>query len=121
MMNENIEKINDGVLLLDDTQYRYTPDVGTVEGPVFCGVCRTQMTERRDVEGYRGFVSAMAKVKSRYDSFDCPHSNEDWHKQVIALREAARKTPSPTLAHILLKDTQEILGNRVCTKKGYWY
>lgn len=110
------------MLILEcDTQCRYTPDVGLVEGPVLCGVCRTQMTERRDVEGYRGFVSAMANVKSRYDSFDCPHCNEDWHKQVIALREAASKTPSPTLAHILLKDTQEILQNRVCTKKGSWY
>lgn len=103
--------------LLDDTQERYTPDCGTVEGPVYCGVCHAKMSEERDHIGPRGFVQAMAQSTSVYDVFQCPNTGLDWHDQVIALRNAAKDTPSTKIETLLREEAFEILSNRQATKK----
>lgn len=99
------------------TQDRYTPDEGQVsEGAkVFCGVCKTQMSERRGCEGPRSSVEAMAKFKSRYDHFYCPHSNDDWHKQVIALRQQYDRTVSKVIRSLLLGEIELIMQSRTAT------
>lgn len=106
--------------LEDNTQFRYTPDPGEVpQGEsVFCGVCGDKMTEKRDVMGARGYAQAMAGGKSAHDSFRCPNYSEDWHKQVVALREAAKETPSVRLGEIMLAEVDLIIGRREATKKS---
>ncbi len=101
---------------LGDTQYHYTPDPGTVEGPVQCGVCGTEMTVHRNCYGPTSSIMAMAGSKRYYDSFSCPLSEEAWHKQVIRLREAKYKTPSATIADILEKEIQQVLDTRTPTR-----
>jgi hypothetical protein len=105
----------DAVYLEQDTQFRYTPDAGTVRGPCHCGVCRTQMSEKRAVNGPRGFAEAMGRHSSTHDVFECPHGSELWHQQVVALRTAADKTPSGKLAEMFRTEAIEIVGSREAT------
>ncbi len=106
--------------LLDDTQSRFTPDVGTVEGPVVCGVCGREMICERNCHGPRGFVMAMSGSKSDYDSFQCSHMNEKWHVQVVKLRELANDTPSGKLAKMFREEAMEVLESKKATKEGCW-
>ncbi len=106
---------NDNVL--GDTQDRYTPDPGKIEGPVRCGVCKTEMSVRRNVNGPRGFVQAMSSGKSLHDVFSCPHSDEEWHRQVVALRREATKTASKRHGDALQQEAEDILDYRQSTKK----
>lgn len=98
-----------------DEQFHYTPDPGEVEGPVFCGVCKAQMDEMRNVEGPRSFVMAMSGRKSLHDTFLCPHSKDKWHKQVVALRAKARKSISRNLRDLLLSEAAEVLESKTPT------
>jgi uncharacterized Zn finger protein (UPF0148 family) len=110
---------------LDDTQESYTPDAGEETGPVFCGVCGDEMTlTAKNSRGPRGWAQAMG-MRSRgetdtgspHDVYDCPNVNEYWHRQVRALREAARKTVSGRQEKAFLDEANTVLKDRVCTKK----
>jgi hypothetical protein len=105
----------------DSTQSRYTPDAGTVEGPIACGVCGTEMEIRRNCHGARSWAAAMGGKKSHYDSFTCPHNEELWHIQVIALRKKARDTCSGRLAQMLQEEANDVVTSRTPTKEdGLW-
>lgn len=106
---------------LGETQFSYTPDPGTVEGPVQCGVCGTEMEVKRDCYGPRGFAMAMSGSKSGYDSFQCPLQKEDWHRQVVKILETAHETPSSVLENMLRQEVKEILESRIATKKVSQY
>lgn len=104
-----------------NTQSRFTPDPGLVEGPVACGVCGTEMECKRDCYGPRGWVMAMTGSKQAYDSFTCPHVKEVWHRQVIALRNKARETCSGRLAKMFLEEANDVVTSRMPTKDdGTW-
>lgn len=104
--------MSEPIRLKDNTQYRYTPDAGTVEGPVLCGVCGTQMDEKRACNGPRTFFEAMGKSKSNYDSFTCPVSEENWHVQAVKLNKAAGDTCSATLKKIYEEEAAEVVKTR---------
>lgn len=106
---------------LDDTQCHFTPDPGKVVGPVNCGVCGEQMKERRNVNGPRGFVMAMIGSKSLHDSFDCPFSQDEWHIQVVRLREEGDKSVSARIEAIYRDEAEEVLKTRTATKKTSKY
>jgi hypothetical protein len=110
IMNENLGEIT----------YRYTPDSGKVEGPVNCGVCGSEMEVTRNCTGPRSFVEAMLKdpdvSRVPHDVFCCPHSREDWHKQVVAILRQAKETPSSRLESLLRTEAEEILISRKATK-----
>src|SRR5688572_24764511 len=100
---------------LGETQSRYTPDAGTVEGPCHCGVCGALMDEKRACFGPRGFAEAMSfhnsdgkRGGSKYDSFECPHRTENWHKQAVVLRMKANETPSATLEKLLRDEADQV-------------
>ncbi len=106
------------------TQSVYMPDPGEVTGPVHCGVCGTVMTEKRDCEGPTSFVMSISGSKRKHDSFYCPERNQDWHKQVVAIRNEARNTASFKLKTMLLNEADDILERREATMevgplKGY--
>jgi hypothetical protein len=105
------------------TQCLFTPDAGKVpEGTVIkCGVCGTQMKEKRDCLGARSYAASLAGIKEKHDFFDCPHRGDDWHKQVVKLREGALYSFSAKLAAIYLEEAEEVLKARKVSKDdGYW-
>jgi len=106
-----------------DTQSRYTPDCGKVPvgEKVTCGVCGAVMNERRNVSGPRSWAQAISRGSSPHDVFECPHMNEDWHKQVVALRRKARNSVSKKLADMMLQEADEILSSKTATKKIYFH
>lgn len=109
---------------LDDTQDRYTPDAGIVTGPVCCGVCGDVMEcLAKDSRGPRGYVQAMGMrlrgetdTGSPHDIFSCPNREKNWHRQVVALRKAARKTVSGRMEKELLDEAKQVLETRTETK-----
>ena len=104
---------------LDDRMYRYTPNVGTVNGPIHCGVCGDVMNEEKDIVGARSFYGAMAGIKEHYDLFECPNHKENWHRQVVALRRRAAETCSARLEQVFREEANEILETRKATKVVY--
>ncbi|MDP3697308.1 MAG: hypothetical protein Q8R55_04780 [Candidatus Taylorbacteria bacterium] len=61
------------------------PTPGTVETAV-CGICGMQMSVQRNVLRASGSAEAMAGRKHRFDFFECPRHNEDWHKRIYHLK-----------------------------------
>jgi hypothetical protein len=110
---------------LDGTQDYYSPDAGTVEGPVFCGVCGDEMTlVKRDSRGPRGFAQAMGMAQrgetntgSPHDIYSCPNIEEYWHCQAKALRESAQRTVSGRQEREFLDEANEIILTRKHTKE----
>lgn len=106
---------------MGNTQCVFTPDAGEVEGPVYCGVCGTQMNEERACYGPTSSIMAMGGSKRHYDFFDCPDRQQLWHKQVVALRNKAGSTPSGRLKRMFLEEAEEILEKKEATvESGLW-
>lgn len=97
---------------LANTQFRYTPDAGTVVGPVECGVCGATMNENRKQHGPRSSAGAMAGIKDHYDEFLCPFHDELWHKQAVAIRREAMQTASGVFRRMLLNEATVLIGSR---------
>lgn len=94
----------------------YTPDPDTVEH-ADCGVCGNRMEVKRGCKGSTSSIMAMCGSERTYDFFFCPHREEDWHLQLDALKECARKTPSGRLQKLYLREADEVLKSRKATKK----
>lgn len=98
----------------------FAPDPGEWKSHT-CRACGTEMDVHRDCEGPTSSIMAMAKSKRKYDHFTCPHAGEEWHTQLITLKELANHTPSKAIADLLGKEIEEVLQNRIVTKKGRIY
>jgi hypothetical protein len=105
------------MLTLSDTQCRFTQNVGVIgqHEKIFCGVCKKEMN-RSIHHDYNGWASAMAKIKSDFELFVCPDEQEDWHKQVVGLRNEAKKTYSKTIEKMLLDEADDVLKKELPTK-----
>ena len=108
--------------LEQDTQSVYTPDPGEIaEGTqVLCGVCKAVMNETRNCNGPRGWAMAMTGSKSKHAFFCCPHREEPWHRQVVALRQEAKNSVSGKIAAMLEAEAEEIMSTREATKEVGW-
>lgn len=93
---------------------RYTPDPGKCESKN-CGVCNSEMTVERNVEGPRSLAAAMSRNWRVHDIFSCPHAEEAWHKQSKKLQEGAYWCPSKVLADMLIVESDQILESRTAT------
>ena len=78
-----------------------------------CKVCNGILDVQRNVP-YRGKFSTFDRPK---DIFTCPHSDELWHKQVLALRKEIKRTPSARIATIMREEICEIMECRKETKE----
>lgn len=88
---------------------------------MICGVCGAVMNEERNVNGPRGWAQAMGGGKSLHDVFECPHRQEQWHRQVIALRREAKNSVSKKIADLLLQEAEEVLSSKEATKTIYFH
>lgn len=104
---------------LNNTQFRYTPRCGMIPDgeKVYCGVCSEKMNERRGCYGPTSSAMAMNKMNENYDLFLCPSHDEDWHRQVVALRKEIKQTASAKIAIMLELEIAEILSCRKATKE----
>lgn len=98
---------------LDRKTWRFTPNAGTVESPVYCGVCGQKCEETRDINGPRSYVENMAEVSSLYDEFVCPNGELEWHQQAVDISVEADKTSSNRLRKLLLDEADDIVANEL--------
>ena len=95
----------------------YFPDPGHQECK--CGVCSQVMKVTRNLEGYTSWSSAMARKERKYDAFICPHIEDKWHKQALALMKLAQSTPSYDLSIIYYSEAEKIIAAMQHTKE-HW-
>ena len=74
---------------------------------MLCNVCGTVCDVRRGVEGATGFASAMAGKKTKHDYFSCPHNDEQWHWEALAMAQELGDTVSPSLRAIIQQDIDD--------------
>tara|TARA_Y100000034_G_scaffold124892_1_gene173677 strand:+ start:292 stop:621 length:330 start_codon:yes stop_codon:yes gene_type:complete len=93
----------------------FTPAPGEEE-KMSCRVCGEDMEVNRNVNGPTGYVEAMAKRGHPHDHFFCKNSGEDWHNQVLRIRQSAEENPSKLIAHMMSVEANEIILTRKATK-----
>jgi len=122
----DIRKINEGgeppVIRQAGWDYVLT-EPGTA-AEVRCRVCGEPMSVRRSGVGPTGWAHAKAMKTGRaggrrHDAFSCRHSGEAWHRQTLALRLEAARTPSGRLERLLLDEAERVVAARAATKEGF--
>jgi len=86
-----------------------------------CRVCGEPMAAARDVVGPTGWAHAMAiragQANGRlHDRFHCTQCSEPWHRQALALRQQAERSPSKQFADVLTDEAGEVVRTRTATK-----
>lgn len=76
---------------------------------VRCGVCGRTLTAQRDRLGPTSTAEGMAGRRRRHDLFQCPHTEEPWHREALALVQAIEETPSRRVAGLMKQDLAELL------------
>jgi hypothetical protein len=87
-----------------------------------CRVCGEVMAVARGVVGPTGWAHARAIASgvlegTPHDEFCCVFSSEAWHRQALALKLEAQKTPSKRVEDLLLEEAEEIVRVRTATKQ----
>ena len=75
---------------------------------MYCNVCNSKCEVKRNVYWFRDFASAMAKHKSRFDQFLCPHAEEEWHQKLEKLVKQKRENHSTKIDQMLQEEIAEI-------------
>lgn len=57
----------------------------------------------------------MAQHPDEHDYFFCPHSEEGWHKQALALVHAIEEMPSKRVARLMRMDLDDILQEHIAS------
>jgi len=73
-----------------------------------CNVCDSRCEVKRNILDYKDFGSAMAKKKTRFDRFQCPHVKEKWHQKLEKIVKQKRKNHSTKIDQILQEEIDEI-------------
>jgi hypothetical protein len=88
--------------------------------PMPCKVCGELMEVKRSVMGRWSLGAAMSHIpKIPRDLFTCPHRDEDWHNQAIAIMRAIQETPSEKMASIMQSELAEIIKYKQTSKVNY--
>ena len=75
------------------------------------------LTNLRDIMSARSWAGAMGGIKSKCDSFTCPETPNDWHRQVLSLHQRIETEPSAKISAILEQEIKEILETKIATKR----
>jgi hypothetical protein len=91
---------------------------------VRCRVCGEVMAAYRGVVGPTSWAHARAigagGAKGRlHDAFACDFSGEPWHRQALALKLEALKTPSKQVERLLLEKAERVVRTRAATKEVF--
>ena len=81
---------------------------------IYCPVCGTLNTVKRNQLGPTNVASAMAGIESLYDEFDCPYFNEPWHAEAVELQQKLEETTSKRVRELYRLDLEEILAAHGC-------
>jgi hypothetical protein len=73
-----------------------------------CNVCDSKCEVKRNVLDYKDFGSAMAKKKTRFDQFLCPHAEEEWHQNLENLVKQKRDNHSTKIDQMLQEEIEAI-------------
>lgn len=74
-----------------------------------CKVCGSLCDVERGVLGPTSFMEAMGRRGKMHDMFQCPYSEQPWHKQALRLVKEIEKSPSPRLIELMRQDLEDIL------------
>lgn len=74
-----------------------------------CKVCGEICDVKRGVSGPMSWAGAMAKKNTVHDSFSCEYTDEDWHKQALAILKEIEKQPSPSVRKLMDNDLVRII------------
>lgn len=74
-----------------------------------CAVCGRALMAERDHVGPTSTAEAMSGHKRQHDLFLCPHTEEPWHREALALVQAIKQTPSQRVAGLIKQDLTELL------------
>lgn len=80
-----------------------------------CRICG-EVIYGKEYNGPTSWAGSMAGIRTRAVQYKCPHADDDWHRQTLALRLLIEKTPSPSLAEMFKKDLEQIKLSRKMTK-----
>jgi hypothetical protein len=94
----------------------FTPEPGTDPYTKVCLACGENLLVKKDCFGPTSSMGAQFGVKRAYDEWYCANSGEDWHNQVIKLRDEKRKTASKSLERIFSEEIDDILRTKTATK-----
>lgn len=116
-MDRQLPKTKD----MDWTQFEFRAAPGEIE-ELNCGVCYSVMKVEQNVGLHTSFAAALSgksELRSVFDRYLCPHCEEGWHKQVVAIRKEADQTSSARLRDLLIDESNEIVCTRETTIHGY--
>src|SRR5437870_4920538 len=87
-----------------------------------CRVCGEVMAVARNVLGPTGWAHAMAMAAgvmggSRHDEFSGAFGGAAWHRQALALKQEANRTPSRELEKLLLEEAEGVVRARTARKQ----
>ena len=72
-----------------------------------CEVCGSICDVTRGVSGHTSWGGVMTKSKINHDHFICPHNDEEWHWETLAMVQEFNDTSSPSLRKLIQKDIDE--------------
>ena len=75
---------------------------------MYCNVCDSKCEVKRNILDYKDFGSAMAKKKTRFDRFKCPHAEEEWHQNLENLVKQKKENHSTKIDQMLQEEIEEI-------------
>ncbi len=75
---------------------------------MYCNVCESRCEVKRNILDYKDFGSAMAKKKTRFDQFLCPHAKKEWHQKLEKLVEQKRENYSTKIDQMLQEEIEDI-------------
>lgn len=101
---------------LNKMHWSYTPETGTFEGTVYCGVCNAKLDVEKNKTGATAFAEAMAGKTHQYDLYTCPNHKELWHIQISLLQRELKDTASKTISDMLEKEIEQIHWSKSPTK-----
>lgn len=83
--------------------YRKPGEVDSID----CGVCGSACDVKRGEIGPTGFAGSMLGSKTQHDLFTCPHNDEQWHWETLAMVLELKNTCSPSLRAIVQQDIDD--------------
>lgn len=104
------------MIKLEAGNSKFTPDAGTINELIVCGVCGEVMEVQVSVTMATQMAEAMAGKLHRVDHYFCPNREKLWHRQTEKLQKDILHSPSKFYSDLLQKEVDQILETRISSK-----